>query len=756
MNSKPRMHFIGIGGIGMSGLAKLYAELGYPVQGSDTKTNELISELEAKGVTFFLGHAHSHVDKAEIVVFSSSIGPAHPERQEAVRRGIPVIHRSDALQLLCEGKFVIAVAGTHGKTTTTSLIASILKEARRDPTVVVGGVVPELGGNACLGQGPEIVIEADESDASFLKYHPNIAVVTNIEEEHLDHYQDLNHIEKTFQDFIKGMAPGGEWVGCSEDPSVQKIQSGLRSGQHYGFRPMAEGYYASDVVDCPDGKRGVSFQVWKGSHSVGVVRLQIPGLHNVLNALAAIAVCLKIGVSYLDIVQALAKFTGAGRRFDVKYEDTQFLVVDDYAHHPTEIQKTLAAAKSLQKNRVVAFFQPHRYSRTESLMKEFSRCFSDADKLFVTDIYGASEAPRAGVTGEKLLEEVTKQGHPDAHFANRSNLMNEARRAIRPGDLVLIMGAGDISQVAKELSDHLKGGYREPHIFESLRGKVVLGELLSKHTTLKIGGAAEYWVEPEDSEDLRQALLIASEHALKVRILGAGSNVLAPDEGLKGLTLHLAAPYFRQMSVHGDKIRVRAGVMNSLFIPFAMEHGFGGCEFLLGIPGNIGGAIAMNAGSHGRWVSQCLDTVMTMNRLGQIIIRKAVEIPFEYRKCALKDEIILEASFIFPKVAREKTQKILDEYREYRSKTQDLQHASAGCLFKNPDRPGCSSGRLIDEAGLKGFRIGSAQISDKHGNFLINLGGATAFDVKKVIETVRKEVMAKSGLYLETEVKILE
>ena len=740
----------------MSGLAKLYAELGYPVQGSDAKMNDLLSELEAKGVRVFIGHNASHVETAELVVYSSSIGPEHVERVEASRRRIPIIHRSEALQRLCEGKYVIAVSGTHGKTTTTSLIAAILKEAQRDPTVVVGGVVPELGGNACLGKGPEIVIEADESDASFLKYHPNLVVVTNIEAEHLDHYKDLQHIEKTFQSFVKGMAPGGEWYGCAEDVSVKKIRTALGSGQLYGFRPMADGYYASDVVDCPDGKRGVSFQVWRGGHSLGSVRLQIPGLHNVLNSLAAIAVCLKVGVSFLDIAQALAKFTGAGRRFDVKYEDGQFLVVDDYAHHPTEIQKTLAAAKSLQKNRVVAFFQPHRYSRTELLMKEFSRCFSDADKLFVTDIYGASEAPRVGVSGEKLSEEVTKQGHPDAQYADRSKLVDAARRVIQPGDLVLIMGAGDISQVARELSEHLKKGYRQPHIFENLRGKVVLGELMSKHTTLKIGGPAEYWVEPEDAEDLRQALLIASEHNLKVRVLGAGSNVLVPDEGLPGLTLHLGSPYFKEMRLEGNRLRARVGIMNSMFIQFAMEHGFGGFEYLLGIPGNIGGAIAMNAGSHGQWVSQHLDTVMTMNRFGQVVIRKAVEIPFEYRKCPLKDEIILEATFTFPKVAREQVQKTLDQYRDHRAKTQDLQHASAGCLFKNPDRPGCTSGRLIDESGLKGFRIGNAQVSEKHANFLINIGGATAFDVKKLIEVVRKEVMAKSGIYLETEVKCLE
>jgi UDP-N-acetylmuramate dehydrogenase len=243
-------------------------------------------------------------------------------------------------------------------------------------------------------------------------------------------------------------------------------------------------------------------------------------------------------------------------------------------------------------------------------------------------------------------------------------------------------------------------------------------------------------------------------------IFGGMSNTLVRDKGYDGIGLFLEGGEFDQFDLAEgeplDTLRVGAAQPTAKILKMGRERGWAAAAPLSGIPGYVGGAIAMNAGSHGQWVSQCLDTVMTMNRLGQIIIRKAVEIPFEYRKCALKDEVILEASFLLPRVAREKTQKILDEYREYRAKTQDLQHASAGCLFKNPDRPGCSSGRLIDEAGLKGFKIGSAQISEKHGNFLINLGGATAFDVKKVIEVVRKEVMAKSGLYLETEVKILE
>jgi UDP-N-acetylenolpyruvoylglucosamine reductase len=535
-----------------------------------------------------------------------------------------------------------------------------------------------------------------------------------------------------------------------------KLASIIPPAKLYALTPLEKGLWAKNIRECPDGKRGATFEVWDADKKLGFVTSRLMGRHNVLNALGALAAGQALGVDFSVMASALAKYGGAGRRFDVKYEDKEYLVVDDYAHHPTEIAKTLEAARRLGKNRIVAIFQPHRFSRTELLMESFGKSFADADKLILTDIYAASEEPRPGVTGKKMVEVVRRSGHLDVLFADRESLADVARGQIRPGDLVLVMGAGDISQVATQLSEYLKLNGCLTNIFSHLHGKISINESLSKHTTLKVGGPAEFWVEPADEEDLRQALRTALSHGLRVTIFGAGSNVLPPDEGLRGLVIHLGAPYFRQIRVEGDLLIARAGVPNTLFIQRAMDEGFGGFEFLLGIPGNIGGAIAMNAGSHGQSIAPFVRCVRTVDDSGKPRERESSQIPFGYRNCGLKKETFTEVSFLFPKASRAQTQKKLDEYREHRVKTQDLQHPSAGCMFKNPEIPGCSSGKLIDEAGLKGLTVGKAQVSPVHANFLVNLGGATSRDIRQLIERVRETVREKTGIELETEVKVLE
>jgi len=749
-------HFIGIGGIGMSGVARICLERGCAVQGSDVKKSPVSEDLARRGAKIFVGHDASYVDGADVVVYSSVILASHPERVEASKRGIRVIHRSEALADLCQSRTLVAVTGTHGKTTTTALLGMILKEAGLDPTVVVGGWVADFGGNAFSGSGPQMVIEADESDSSFLRYSPNVALVTNIEEEHLDHFGSIGQIEKVYEDFLRRMVEPALWFGCAEDARVLALAKKIPPAKLYANVPLEKGLWAKNIRECPDGKRGASFEVWDADKKLGSVTTHLMGRHNVLNALGALAAGQALGVGFSVMAGALAKYGGAGRRFDVKYEDDHFLIVDDYAHHPTEIARTLEAARGIGRGRIVALFQPHRFSRTELLMEFFGKSFVDADKLILTDIYAASEEPRPGVTGKKLADAVRRSGHPDVVFADRESLVDVARGQIRSGDLVLVMGAGDISQVAAQLSECLRSNGTFPDIFSGLRGKVSLNEPLSKHTTLKVGGPAEFWVEPQDEDDLKRVLSAACSYGLRVTVLGAGSNVLPPDEGLRGLVVHLGSPYFRQMRVEADQLIARAGVPNTLFIQRAMEEGFGGFEFLLGIPGNIGGAVAMNAGSHGQWISPFVKHVRTVDGSGRSREREGSKIPFGYRSCGLQKEIFTEASFIFPKTSRNDVQKKLDEYRDHRIKTQDLRHPSAGCMFKNPEMPGTSSGKLIDEAGLKGLTVGKAQVSSIHANFIVNLGGATSRDIRQLIERVRDAVRQKSGIELETEVKVLE
>ncbi len=746
------VHFIGIGGIGMSGLARMYLAGGYAVQGSDVQRSANLDALECAGAKILIGHDPGHVAGADLVVYSSSISENHPERLAAKNKGARLIHRSEALAEICRGKFTIAVTGTHGKTTTTALVGMILQGAGRDPSIVVGGVVNSFGGNACFGQGPEIVIEADESDSSFLNFSPSIEVITNIEAEHMDHFGTMARVEGAYRDFIRRLPEGGEWLGCSEDPQVLKIAAlGIRRAVLYGFDPERSELVATDIVECENGERGIAFKVWKKNDCLGLVKLRIIGRHNVLNALAAIGVGLKRGVSFDSIAGSLERFEGARRRFDVKYEDSKFLVVDDYAHHPTEIRQTLMAAKGLHRTRIVALFQPHRYTRTQALLAEFGESFRAADRLIVTDIYAASEKPIPGVSGENVCRAVKNAGHPNVSFVERSRITDVLLKEVRCGDLVIALGAGDIFEVATELSDRLK-----QELFSGkLRGKVLLNEPLSRHTSLKIGGPSEFWVEPEDEEDLRVALSICREHGLKITVLGSGSNVLAPDPGLKGVVIQLNSPYFRKVWEENGKLAARAGVPNTLFIQYAWERGLGGAEFLSGIPGCVGGTVAMNAGSHGQSVDALIETVSVVCFSGQRRTFKKDEIGFNYRTSGLRDCVITEARFTLPKRDPAQTQKILDEYRATRAKSQDLRHASAGCMFKNPRHGGCSSGQLIEEAGLKGRSVGRAQVSATHANFIINLGGATSGDVLALIEEVRKTVREKFSVELETEVKIL-
>lgn len=750
MITRRRIHMIGIGGIGMSGIARLYIEMGYAVQGSDVKKSSITDDLEKRGAKIMIGHDAAHVQGADVVVYSTSIPDSHPERQAAAEKNIRLLHRSEALAEMCQDKFTIAITGTHGKTTTTALVGMILREAGRDPSIVVGGLVSFFGGNACYGRGPEMVIEADESDSSFLNFSPSIEVITNIEEEHMDHFKTIERVENAYHEFLGRMPAGGHWFGCAEDARVKRFARKSKVPcTLYGFEETTEGLYAGDIVECPHYKRGISFHAWSGGKKLGRIYLKLMGRHNVLNALAAIGVGLRLGISFSVIRRALEKYEGAGRRFDVKYEDKRFLIVDDYAHHPTEIRETLKAARSLNRKRIVALFQPHRYSRTQALLHQFGGSFKNADKLIVTDIYAASETAKKGVSGLAVTDEVKKTGHSDVTFVARDKVTEYVREVIQPGDLVIALGAGDINQVAGQLSEFLKS-----LVFREIEGKVLLNEPVGKHTTLKIGGPVDFWVEPSDTEALAKTIKTAKRHRLKTYLFGGGSNILAPDEGLRGVAIHLNGDYFKKIWTEGDTVVARAGAPNTLFIQHALENGFGGCEFLSGIPGCIGGSIVMNAGSHGASLSDVLVSVTVLDENGEKKILSKKDIHFGYRHSGLKD-VVVEAAFKLPRAGKEDVLTVLSRYKEHRAATQDLHRASAGCMFKNVSDGSCSSGKLIDEAGLKGKRIGNAQVSHKHANFIVNLGGATASDVRQLIEAVRADVKQKFKVNLETEVRIL-
>jgi UDP-N-acetylmuramate--alanine ligase len=452
------VHFIGIGGIGMSGIAEVLANLGFRVSGSDQRKSEVTAHLEELGVEVTEGHAAENVGDAHVVVRSTAVRDDNPEIFEARRRSIPVIPRAEMLAELMRMKpYTVAVAGSHGKTTTTSMVATVLGIAGLDPTFVIGGIVRTYRANARLGKSELMIVEADESDRSFLMLTPTIAVVTNIDREHMDYYNDMEDMRKCFGDFVNKVPFYGAAILCLDDPHVQAvIPKVARRRITYGLSAQAD-VSAHEITY--DHQFGSSFSVWRGVEVLGPVTLRVPGKHNVYNSLAAIAVGLELEVPFEKIAQALGEFSGADRRFQFKGEEAGVTVVDDYGHHPTEIKATLSAARiGAPHRRIVVLFQPHRYSRTADLMDEFASAFNNADVLLVTDIYAASETPIDGINAEVLTERIKSYGHKNAEHVGAVDGAAEALRGIvREGDLVITLGAGSVNRQGDRLLALMRG-----------------------------------------------------------------------------------------------------------------------------------------------------------------------------------------------------------------------------------------------------------------------------------------------------------
>ncbi|MBM9511070.1 UDP-N-acetylmuramate--L-alanine ligase [Desulfogranum marinum] len=445
------IHFVGIGGIGMSGIAELLLNLGYTVSGSDLQVTDITAKLEQLGAKIYRGHERQWVGGADVVVTSTAIAEDNPEVAQALEEHIPVIQRAEMLaELMRLKKYGIAIAGSHGKTSTTSLVATILGEAALDPTIVVGGKVASLGGNAKLGEGEFLVAEADESDGSFLKLSPVIEVVTNIDLEHLDYYRDIEHIKDVFLEFINRLPFYGVAIVCFDDKNVAALLPEIHKRTiTYGLTEQAD-LYATRIVSA-DG--GTSFTVKRRQEELGQVTLNWPGRHTIYNSLAAIAVGLELEIDFSIIATALQGFQGVERRIEVKGESGGVLVVDDYGHHPTEIRATLDAVREAwPEKRLVVAFQPHRYSRTQGLFDEFTTAFHRADVLILTDIYPASEAPIEGVTALALQEAIKKHGQRNTFYIPRLiDAPSELLPLLQENDLLLTLGAGNIVRTGEQM-----------------------------------------------------------------------------------------------------------------------------------------------------------------------------------------------------------------------------------------------------------------------------------------------------------------
>ncbi len=444
------IHFVGIGGIGMSGIAEVLLTLGYQVSGTDLKESDTTKRLVELGATVRYGHDAKHLGNADVVVISSAVKPSNPEVVEARARQIPVIPRAEMLAELMRMKYGIAIAGSHGKTTTTSLVATVLRAAGLDPTAVIGGKLPSLGSNARLGQGEYLVAEADESDGSFMKLTPTVAVVTNIDPEHLDHYGTLGKLKQTFVDFINKVPFYGLAVLCVDHEHVQEILP-LVEKRHvtYGLSALAD---VRAIELSFDGLCSRFTAVVRGK-VLGPVEVAMPGKHNVLNSLAVLAVSDFLGIDFDIYRQALKSFSGVGRRFTVRGEAGGVMVVDDYGHHPAEVAATLAGARAgFRERRIVAAFQPHRYTRTRDLMQEFARAFNEADLVAVCDIYGAGEEPIDGITSARLVDEMRACGHKGALYVpKRADVAGVLAPRLATGDIFITLGAGDVWMVGEDV-----------------------------------------------------------------------------------------------------------------------------------------------------------------------------------------------------------------------------------------------------------------------------------------------------------------
>ena len=443
-----KIHFVGIGGIGMSGIAEVLLNLGYVITGSDLSPSDITQRLALLGAVIFQGHEASHIGEVDVVVISTAVKADNPEVLEAHRRNIPIIPRAEMLAELLKMKFSVAVSGSHGKTTTTSMISTVLAHGGFDPTMVIGGKLASIGSNAKIGDGEVIVAEADESDGSFLKLTPCLAVITNIDREHLDYYRDIEDIKEAFLKFANMVPFYGATVLCLDDPHVKAILPDIkRRTITYGLTSPAD-YQARDVV--LQGPMSV-FTVYARSERLGEVTLNVPGRFNVANALATIAAARELDMPFDAIREGLLKYVGVGRRLEVKGKVKGVTVVDDYGHHPTEIRETLLAARQVWKGRIIVVFQPHRYTRTQKLFQDFLTAFPSADHLIITDIYAASEKAIEGVDAAGLTEGIRQSGHPDVvYIPGFDGIVDHLLSIARSSDVIITQGAGSVWKVGEE------------------------------------------------------------------------------------------------------------------------------------------------------------------------------------------------------------------------------------------------------------------------------------------------------------------
>lgn len=771
------VHLMGIGGAGLSAIARVLLERGFHLSGCDRQPSATAAELGELGAAVALEHSASHVAGIDLLLASSAIPPDHPELAAARAAGIPVVKREQFLAPLMADRRAICVAGTHGKTTTSALAATLLDRLGAEPGFIVGSAILSLGASARSGRsGGPFVIEADEYDRTFLGLRPQIAVITNVEWDHVDCYPNPPAYEEAFREFAALVPPGGSLVYCADDPGAAALRAALPgSGARwvsYGMARPAE-WQAINVSANSSG--GQDIEITRNGVWLGRLALPLAGQHNVLNLLAALAACAEAGY---DVFTQPAKnlkisrdLTGTARRLEIIGESRDIIVVDDYAHHPTEVRATLSAARQRYPRRALwVLFQPHTYSRTQALLTEFCRSFENADHVLITDIYAARERDSRGVNASDLVQALST--HPDARYAGSlENASALLLAELQPGDVLLTLGAGDGNVVGQRVLDGLRsrslpsGQAPLAERCEALAAALAVAtglavrrdEPLAAHTTMRIGGPADLFVTVFDIEHLAAALRLAALHDVPALVLGGGSNALVADAGVRGLVIANACRAVERRA--GNVVWAESGVNLAGLARQTMRWGLQGLEWCVSVPGAVGGALVGNAGAHGGSIADSLLRATVLNADGSLSEWPVRRFRYGYRTSALKAllragepaPIVLAAAFQMQPGDPAEMEAKAAEFLAHRRATQPTE-PSAGSIFQNP--PGDFAGRVLDSLGFKGRRAGNAQFSTVHANFIVNRGGATAADVLTLIEEARSLAWA-AGIELTPEIMFL-
>ena len=762
-----RIHLLGAGGMGMAPLGLYLTQLGFRVSGEDDAWNPAVRELlEHAGVT--LTATGALPDDAQLVVYSSAVAATHDSRRRAAARGLPQVRRGEMLAEVVKGRKLVAVAGSHGKTTTTAMLITVLQRAGFPCGWILGGLFNDVGGvpsprgeglpPARASEADWVIAEVDESDGTIDRFSPEVTLVVNLDWDHADHYPRLADLETAFAALL-ARTKGAIFLSDACRMSVRiAARGGFTAPVHTIGRT---GEYQSRLLD--DKPPGLTLAL-AGHFSIKRATVQAHGEFNAINAGAALAVAQHLGTRVESA--SLAGFAGVRRRQSVLHA-SRIRVYEDYAHHPTEIRALLASLHQEGPGRLSVVFQPHRYTRTAQFKAEFAAALSPADSLYLMDVYAASESPVAGGTTADIYAELKKTGAAD-HVTylpgNDAGLLRALKTGLQPGDTLVFVGAGDIEQTARQFVVTLKAEEEREAAWNDFLtvARVRLGaesrllerELLASKTTMRVGGPARVYAEPAGADDLRQLLLEARRRQLPVLLLGRGSNLIIPDQGVDGLVISLAHADWQKFESHPDgRVWVGAGLRLKNLCGLATKAGLKGFEFLEGIPGSVGGALRMNAGAMGGWIFDVVEEVHLMTMAGEIRAMKKAEMHAGYRHCAELEDTIALGAWLRPAASANATdiRRQIDVYQKKRVESQPRE-PSAGCIFKNP--PGASAGRLIEEAGLKGERVGDAEVSTVHANFIVNRGRATSADIIGLVKKVRARVKSARGVDLEPEVML--